>query len=64
MPKEREARPQPTCSNHQSCSLLSQLHAVNCYLSRFHFVQHEAEVLDPTPLPSCQEPIMSPEEAP
>lgn len=56
MPRESEAESQPSCPNPQPRSQLSQL----------HLVQHKAhtEVLGPTPLSSCLEPIMSPEEAP
>lgn len=53
MPEGRETEPQPIHPNHQPRSQLC-------------FVQHEAhtEVLDPIPLSSCLEPIMSPEAAP
>lgn len=66
MPKEREAKPQPTRPDHKSCSQLSWLHTVNHCPSQLCFIQHKAhtEVLDPIPLSSCLEPIMSPEVTP
>lgn len=66
MPKGREAESQPTRPNHKPCSQLSRLHTVNHCPSWLLFVQHEAhtEVLDPIPLSSCLEPIMSPEATP